>query len=216
MNITDNVIKNKLKNVYFIWGRGKTTIANELHNKYGFFIYSTDDNRNRLIKLSSPEYQPWMCRNFEKEYKVKDFWELPNEIISEREKHFVAEMTPMIIADLMILASKHEVVICEGDIDYAAVAPVAEHCVHLNNCGTCFDWFNRPDHENIFDNVNKRDDLSDDEKKALVDKAYSVVSSNEAVVPDWVIENNVKNIVWNDNISKEETAREVAGYFGFI
>lgn len=141
---------------------------------------------------------------------------MPNEIISERECHFVAEMTPMIIVELMILASKYEVVICEGDIDYATVAPVAEHCIHLNNRGTRFDWFSRPDHENIIDNVNKRDDLSNDEKKALVDKAYSAVSSNETVVPDWVIENNIKHIVWNDNISKEETAREVAEYFGFI
>lgn len=66
MTIADNVIKNKLKNVYFIWGRGKTTIANELHNQYGFFIYSTDDSRNRLIRLASPEYQPWMCRDIEK------------------------------------------------------------------------------------------------------------------------------------------------------
>ena len=33
MRIADAVIKNKLKNVYFLWGRGKTTIANRLREK---------------------------------------------------------------------------------------------------------------------------------------------------------------------------------------
>lgn len=36
MTIADNVIKDKLQNVYFIWGRGKTTIAKALQGKYGF------------------------------------------------------------------------------------------------------------------------------------------------------------------------------------
>ena len=27
------------RNVYFLWGRGKTTIANELHRKYGYYVY---------------------------------------------------------------------------------------------------------------------------------------------------------------------------------
>ncbi len=44
MNISDNILKEKLKNVYFIWGRGKTTIANALKEKSSCFIYSTDDN----------------------------------------------------------------------------------------------------------------------------------------------------------------------------
>lgn len=91
MHIADSIIKNKLKNVYFIWGRGKTTIANELHRKYGFYIYSTDDSRDRLMDQANPKDQPYMCRDFESEYGVKSFWELPAEVISEREKHFVFE-----------------------------------------------------------------------------------------------------------------------------
>ncbi len=37
MNIADNIIRNRLENVYFLWGRGKTTIANQLHEKKGFY-----------------------------------------------------------------------------------------------------------------------------------------------------------------------------------
>ncbi len=37
MYISDNIIRNRLKNVYFIWGRGKTTVSNRLRDKYSFY-----------------------------------------------------------------------------------------------------------------------------------------------------------------------------------
>ena len=42
MNIADNIIRQKLINVYFIWGRGKTTIASELSKNFGCYIYDVD------------------------------------------------------------------------------------------------------------------------------------------------------------------------------
>ena len=84
------------------------------------------------------------------------------------EKHFVEEMTPMMIAELIQLSTLHKVIICEGDIDYYAVAPVATNIVHLTNQSTTFDWFDRPDHENIRDIVAKRTDLSDEEKSMVI------------------------------------------------
>lgn len=215
MNIADGIIKNKLKNVYFIWGSGKTTIANRLNEKYGFYVYSTDESRNRQMKSANPVDQPYMCRDFEKEYGVKSFWELPKEIIAEREKHFVAEMTPMMVAELIQLSSLHKIIICEGDIDYYAIAPVATNMVHLCNQSTSFDWFDRPDHENILDTVAKRTDLSDEEKQWAIEKAYECVTPAELSVPGWVTELGIKNIVWNDHTSIDTTAGEVAEYFGF-
>lgn len=215
MNIADSIIKNKLKNVYFIWGRGKTTIANRLKEKYGFYIYSTDESRNRQMKSANPVDQPYMCRDFEKEYGVKSFWELPKEVIAERETHFVAEMTPMMVAELIQLSSLHKVIICEGDIDYYAIAPVTTNAVHLCNQSTAFDWFNRPDHENIRDTVAIRTDLSDEEKQRVIERAYECVTPAELNIPDWVTELDIKNIIWNDHTSIDTTATEVAEYFGF-
>lgn len=215
MNIADSIIKNKLKNVYFIWGSGKTTIANRLKEKYGFYIYSTDESRNRQMKIANPIDQPYMCRDFEKEYGVKSFWELPKDVIAEREVHFVAEMTPMIVAELIQLSSLHNVIICEGDIDYYAIAPVATNAVHLCNQSTSFDWFNRPDHENIRDTVAARTDLSDEEKRQIIEHAYECVTPAESNAPDWVTELGIKNIIWNNHTSIDTTAAEVADYFGF-
>lgn len=214
MNIADNIIKNKLKNVYFIWGRGKTTVANILRDKYGCFVFGTDEARDRNMEYARPEYQPFMCRDFEKEYGVNSFWELPKDVISNREKHFLQEVTPMIIADLIALSRQYEAVICEGDIDYVAIIPAAEHFIYLNNCGTKFDWFDRPDHENIVDVTNKRTDLTDEEKAVIIKKAYDAVSADESVIPDWVLNYGVKVISWDDSVTAEETASEAAEYFG--
>lgn len=121
MLIPDNIIKDRLKNVYFIWGTGKTTIANRLREKHGYYVYDVDESRNRQMLLARPEYQPHMCRDYVKEYGVRSFWELPKEVIGEREKHFLEEVTPMIIAELMELSRQYEVIVCEGDLDYDAV-----------------------------------------------------------------------------------------------
>lgn len=218
MYITDNIIRNALKNVYFIWGRGKTTIANKLHEKYGFYIYRTDDSRERHMRNAEPAHQPYMCRDFEREYGVKSFWELPPEVIGEREKHFLAEFTPMVIVDLIALSQKYGVVICEGDIDYAAVISIASHTVHLCNCGTKFDWFNRPDHIGMLEEIKNRHDISETEKEEIIRNAYISVGQNEGQegqVPDWVLKYGVKNIIWNDNISIEQTVSEVERYFEF-
>ncbi len=34
------------------------------------------------------------------------------------------------------------------------------------------------------------------------------------IVPDWVVDLSIKNIVWNDHTSIDTTALEVATYFG--
>lgn len=215
MVIADSTLRHRLRNVYFIWGRGKTTIANKLREQYGFYVYSTDESRERQMRIADPADQPYMCRDFQKEYGVESFWELPNEVIAEREEHFVREMTPMMIAELIALAEVHPVILCEGDLDYHAVAPIATHCVHLCNCGTAFDWFDRPDHEDLTAAVNKRTDLSAEEKRQLIEKAYALVGGKEAAVPDWVTELGIRNINWNDSTTAAQTASEVAGYFGF-
>ena len=216
MNIPNSIIKEKLKNVYFIWGSGKTTIANRLKDEYGLYIYGTDESRNRQMNLANPVDQPYMCRDYYKEYGVKNFWELPKEVIAEREKHFVEEMTPMMIAELIQLSTLHKVIICEGDIDYYAVAPVATNIVYLSNQSTTFDWFDRPDHENIRDTVAKRIDLSDEEKQRIIDHAYECVTPDESSGTDWVAELGIKNIIWNDHTSIDMTATDVADFFGFV
>lgn len=145
------------------------------------FRYRRSPRQKHGVCLS--RNQPYMCRDFVKEYGVNSFWELPKEVISDREHRFLHDVTPMIVADLIAVSSQYETVICEGDIDYGAIIPVAEHFVYLNNRGTKFDWFDRPGHENIVETVNRRTNLTDEEKAEIIRKAYDAVSGDEGVVP---------------------------------
>ncbi len=215
MNIPDAVIRRRLANVYFLWGRGKTTIAGFLAEKYGFYVYSTDDSRRWHMADAVPEDQPYMCRDFMAEYGVKSFWELPSEVIDEREKHFLREMTPMVIADLIALAPQHRIILCEGDLDYETVAPVASHTVHLHYCGNGFDWFNRPDHADSLRAIEARADLTREEKDRLIQAAYLAVAPKERNLPEWVVRLKVKNIDWDDGTGVKQTAGEVESCFGF-
>ncbi len=214
MSIVSDITKQNLTKVYFLWGRGKTTIANILRNKHDFYIYSTDEARDRLMLVADPKKQPYMCRDFEAEYGVSSFWELPSEVIAEREVHFLEEMTPMIIDELIELSKKHSIIICEGDIDYKQIIELSNNIVYLQNCGTKFDWFNRPDHDNL-DHIRNRTDIAETQKQALIDQAYASVGNNEGFLPEYVKEHNVKVITWDDNITPEETANEVEAYFYF-
>lgn len=171
---------------------GKTTIANRLKEEYGFYIYSTDESRDRQMKLANPVDLPYMCRDFQKEYGVKSFWKLPKEVIEDREKHFVAEMTPMMVVELIQLSALHKVIICEGDIDYRAIAPIATHTVHLCNQSTSFDWFKRQDHEDVRDVIYRRTDSSEEEKQHIIQNAYESVAANEGITPDLVVDLGIK------------------------
>ena len=214
MFFADNIVKEKIKNVYFLWGRGKTTIANELNRRYAYFIYDVDKSRAyHWTHTADPAYQPTMCRDYEKEYNVTNFWDLPPEVIEERERHWLKEFSPMAIMDLILLSPKHDVIICEGDIDIPL--EIASNMVYLVNRGTRFDWFGRSDHDNIRDITMKRTDLTEAEKETIITNAYNVVGRNEGRLPDWVLQHNVKHIIWDDNTTIEQTAFEVAEYFGF-
>lgn len=212
MHITDNVLRERLKNVYFLWGRGKTTIASELQKRHGVFVYHTDESRDRQMEIAVPAYQPYMCRDYVAEYGVKSFWALPPEVIADREKHVLAEMTPMMTAELIALSARHDVVICEGDIDYASIAPIATHMLYLWNCGTMFDWFDRPDHS--LDAIKNRTDLTESEKQEIIDNAYLSVAQKENVLPDWVIELGVPYVRWDDSTGVAQTADDAERIFG--
>lgn len=215
MYISDGIIREKLKNVYFIWGRGKTTIANRLSEKYDFYIYKTDESRDRQMLVANPVDQPYMCRDYLKEYNVKSFWELPKEVIADREINFLREVTPMMIAELLQLSAKHDVIICEGDIDFGAVASIASHSIYLCAKSDAFDWFGRPDHDDVKEELEQRTDLTEEEKQAIIDNAYAAVSDNDDFVPGWVEVFGVPIVHWNDYTGIEKTTEEVANIFGF-
>ena len=55
MNIQDNILKQYLKNVYFVCGTacgGKSTLSRALAEKHGFLLYDADARFDEHIALS--------------------------------------------------------------------------------------------------------------------------------------------------------------------
>ena len=212
MNIANKILEKKLVNVCFLWGRGKTTIANALRDRYGAAVYSTDDARERLFRIADPTEQPYLCRDYVKEYKVHSFWELPKEVVADREKHILEELTPFVVAELLPHAAQNRLVICEGDLDYDTVMKFATRAVYLRNCGTKFNWFDRPDHTNL-DEIRNNPNLTEEHKAEIIENAKNIVTNREDVLPMWVDRLCVPHIDWDDSTAVCQTVNEVAALF---
>jgi hypothetical protein len=71
MNISENILKHSLKNVYFLNGTalaGKTTMARELSRKYGFYHFNDNWHEERFSvyrSIITEKYQPQSTRKRE-------------------------------------------------------------------------------------------------------------------------------------------------------
>lgn len=158
-----------------------------------------------------------MCRD------VPDYWSLDPEDATKWEADIVREFTPMVVVDLIQLASRYEGVICEGDIDIDAIVPIATHVVTISNYGQSYDFFDRPDQRHMLDEIRSRPNLSEGEKEKIIQNAYRIVGGNSGIstepvreIPGETIMYGVKQIIRDDTTTVEQTAANIAEYFGLM
>jgi len=159
MNIPDNILKQKLQNMYFIW----------------------------VVRVPEKQHLPL---NFN---------------------------VDMIVADLIELAAKHEIVICDGDIGVDAIMPIVTNAVCLSYWGNVSrDFFSRPDHVHMIDAIRNDLDLSESEKQEKIKNAYDLFSGEiEKITPREVTEYKLKHIVTDETTTIEEMVNMIENYFGF-
>ncbi|MBQ9703179.1 MAG: AAA family ATPase, partial [Clostridia bacterium] len=111
MIFQDNVLKEYLKNVYFITGTpcgGKTTISRELAKKYNLTVYDIDEQFENHLMNSNSVYQPSMNTQF------KNADEFFGRTVEEYKKWLLdntREQLDFVILDLIRL-SQNQVVLC--------------------------------------------------------------------------------------------------------
>ena len=112
MIFQDNVIKEYLKNVYFISGTpcaGKTTITRALGKKYGIPVYVIDDQFTIHQLKSDPEHQPNMNRSF------RDADEFFGRTVEEYKNWLLGnsrEQLDFVLMDLVRL-SQNRIILCD-------------------------------------------------------------------------------------------------------
>ena len=214
MLLQDNVIKEYLKNVFFITGTpcgGKTTISRELAKRHNLLVYDVDGRFANHQKISNSAFQPSMNKIF------KDADEFFGRTVGEYKEWLIGntrEQLDFVILDLIRL-SQNKIVLCDCHLTveeaakYTEASRIAFFIKEPSNL--IEDYCNRSDHQGFSDFINGASDVEKAKAvcnatlKALNEKRYNDIKGS--------------NYFWierTENSTIEETVQKAERHFGFV
>ena len=222
MNIAENILRHNLRNVYFLNGTalaGKTTMAKELSEKYGFIHFNDNWHEDRFKEYRSicnEKYQPQST----KKKKTTD-WEA---FFGRSVEEFLAdsgeygeydEYIEFMIIDLIKLSQNNKVVADIG-IPIKLLTELSEYnriaCLLASpELVTCENYGKRDDHKEFLECIMS---LKEPEKKiAVQDELFRI--SVEKMYED-VREYNVFHIVRTGKSTIENTLKALEEHFRLL
>jgi cytidylate kinase len=111
MNLPDNIIKQHLRDVYFISGSacgGKSTIARYLSSRYELTAYSLDEKYPHHKALSDPQHQPSMNRSYG---SWDAYFNRPPAEYAECLRQSMEEQAAIAIVELLSMAEGRRIVV---------------------------------------------------------------------------------------------------------
>ena len=214
MIFQDNVIKEYLKNVYFVTGTpcgGKTTISKELAKRHDLLVYDIDEEFEKHRKLSNPDYQPSMNKNF------KDADEFFGRTVEEYKQWLISntrEQLDFVLMDLICLSQNQKVVCdCHLTMEQAQMITEPSRVVFLirEPKNLVDEYCNRPDHQGFNNFIHSASDV----KKAKETCNATLRSLNEKHYCD-IKESGYFWLERTPQSTVEETAGKVERHFGLI
>lgn len=209
----NNVIKEYLKNVYFITGTpcsGKTTISRELAKRHNFLVYDIDEQFSNHQKLSNAAFQPSMNRDFQ---NADEFFGRTVEEYKKWLTENTREQLDFVLLDLVRL-SQNQIVLCDCHLtmEQAEELTDASRIVFLikEPSNIIEDYCNRPDHQDFNDYINSASDpeksksVCNETLKSLNENRYHAIKNSDYY---WVEKTSESTV--------EETVRKVEQHFGF-
>lgn len=163
MKIENNIIKENLKNVYFVCGNacaGKTTMARMLAEKHNFVLYDMDEMYHAHRAIANSVNQPDTC------YHGKNFHEQWTRSIEEQARwnmNSLKEQSEMVFIDLMKRSENQTIV---ADVlfspDYSFDIVDYNHLIFLTVDKKAIreTYFNRPEKREFYEFV-KQQELAD-------------------------------------------------------
>lgn len=212
MNFQDNVIREYLKNVYFVIGTpcgGKTAVSRGLGKKYNIPVYDIDEMFPVHQRMSDVKYQPSMNKSF------KDADEFFGRTVEEYREWLISntrEQLDFVIMDLIRLSQKGLVICdCHLTLSEAELLTSSDRIVFMikEPEDLVNDYCNRPDHQDFNDFIHSATNVEvakakcNETLKSLNSKPYQAIKESGYF---W-LERDI-------NRSVEETIELVAKHFG--
>lgn len=213
MIFQDNIIKEYLRNVYFISGTacgGKTTVTKALGEKYGIPIYVIDDQFTIHQLMSDKEHQPTMNTTFKDadEFFGRSVKEYKNWLLGNKR-----EQLDYVLLDLIKL-SRDQVILCDLHIvveEADKITDPSRIAFMISKPENIVDTYcNRPDHQPFNDFIHSATDY--EKAKAVCEQtlteinvdAYNFIKNSDYF---WVERDNNRSI--------EDTTTLVEKHFGW-
>ncbi len=212
MKFQENVIREYLKNVYFVAGTacgGKTTVSRELGKKYHIPVYADDEMFTIHQQMSDSKYQPSMNKTF------KDADEFFGRTVEEYKEWLISntrEDLEFVIMDLIRLSQNGSVICdCHLTLSEADLLTSSDRIVFMikEPKDPVNDYCNRPDHQGFNAFIHSATDVEmaktkcSEALKSLNDKHYQAIKKSGYF---WLER--------DENRSVDETVELVAKHFG--
>lgn len=213
MIFQDNILKEYLKNVYFIAGTacgGKTTVSRELAKRHRLTVFDIDETFDRHRQIASPDKQPAMTRSF------RDADEFFGRTTGEYRKWLIdnrREQLDFVLLDLIRL-SQNQTVLCDCHLTAEEADKLTEpsRIVFLirDPSNLAEEYCNRPDHQDFKNFINSATDVA--RAKALCNATLE--SLNRKAI-EQVKRSDYVWIERKQGSTVEETVGQVERHFGF-
>lgn len=157
MNISENILKHNLKNVYFLIGcpcGGKTTMCHALAQKYGFTFYNTNHREGVFDAWKSICDECFQPISSQRTTDWDAFFNRSTEDYIEWLDNVTAEHFEYVILEL-IKQSQHGPVVTDVDVPIYLLLQITSPdriaCMLTSPELTARDYYQRPDHSDIYE-----------------------------------------------------------------
>lgn len=219
MNIANNILKHNLKNVYFLSGTacgGKTTMAKELSEKYGFIHYGDNYHTDDFLtfdSLCNEVYQPACARQSKRNFdwdgwfnrSVEEADKTARETYLEYLEYALVELIKLskdktVIADLHLPVSLAEEITDYNKIAFLVATP--ENVVK--------NYYKRDDHRDIYDLI-----MTLKEPQKALDNLHAQLEYGTNRILDEIYGSNMFYMTRDENSTIENTLLLLEKHFGF-
>lgn len=212
MNIQNNILKQYLKNVYFVCGTacgGKSTLSRELAKKHSFLLYNADESFERHREMSDPAVQWAMNSRFA---SADEFFGRSEEDYLKWLNHSSREQLDFALLDLIRLSEKRKVV-CDAHFTPEQIKALTEpeRVLFLikEPSNLIDDYCGRPDHEGFTRFINSASDPA-----AAKRRCNAVLERLNRAVYDSIKRSGCFYIERNASSTVEHTLKTAEEHFG--